>query len=466
MPHRHYPPAYLRYLKARLLWNLGRPGFWATAIFLSVVGLVTWQYWSNPDIFVYKQKNQVASQKPADSDLSAENRAIAADIDNLPVLFNDFDQATLSATANTPKENTQGKNSKDLLDDITNTQKSASDTKLNPGLGVNGDISPTVENPFVVQTQNLLRTGTVDSNNQFLGIKTLNAASEPTGGQQASSNLGIGFTNQTNKNQNSLSISPLQAALNQSTNQKLSSFNGTATQTNALGRVSDPGTTLMPPINSLSSQNSLPSTGFAGTGYTSTGSNLPQNPYSNLNNGQLLPSNGLTNGTGYTSTGTNLPQNPYNNLNSGQVVPNVSPLTPPVTSLAPSNIAPYSSQSPSQGVVTPTNPVGYGNYGMQQPTQLPQSYGNYGMQQPTQIPQSYGNYGMQQPTQIPQSYGNYGMQQPTQIPQSYGNYGMQQPTQLPQSYGNYGMQQPTQIPQSNYQYLRQLQQKYTGNGQR
>ncbi|MHC5722300.1 MAG: hypothetical protein ACYTX0_62380, partial [Nostoc sp.] len=91
-----------------------------------------------------------------------------------------------------------------------------------------------------------------------------------------------------------------------------------------------------------------------------------------------------------TSTGTNFPQNSYNNLNNGQVLPNVSPLTPPVTSLAPTNIAPYSSQSPSQGVVTPTNPVGYGNYGLQQPTQLPQSYGNYGLQQPTQLPQSYG----------------------------------------------------------------------------
>ncbi|MEH1926744.1 hypothetical protein [Nostoc sp.] len=421
MPNRHYPPAYLRYLKARLS-NLGRPAFWGTAIFLSVVGLVTWEYWSNPDIFVYKQKKQVTSQEPADSSLSAENRAIAADIDNLPVLFNDFEQTTLSATANTPKENTQGENSKDLLEDITNKQKSASDTKLNPGLGVNGDTSPAVENPFVVQTENLLRTGTVDNNNQLLGLKTLNAVSEPTGEQQTSSSLGIGFTNQTNKNQNSLSISPLQATLNQSTNQKLSSFNGTATQTNALGRVSDPGTTLMSPINSLPSQNSLPSTGLtAQTGYTSTGTNLPQNPYSNLNNGQLLPNNGLTTGTGYTSTGTNLPQNPYNNLNSGQVVPNVSTLTPPVTSLAPTNIAPYSSQSPSQGVVTPTNPVGYGNYGLQQPAQLPQSY---------------------------------------------GNYGLQQPAQLPQSYGNYGLQQPAQLPQSNSLYLRQLRQKYTGSGQR
>ncbi|WP_375466703.1 hypothetical protein, partial [uncultured Nostoc sp.] len=394
MPHRYYPPAYLRYLRARL-WNLGRPRFWGTAIFLSVVGLVAWEYRSNPDIFVYKQKNEVVSQKPTDSSLSEENRAIAADIDNLPVLFNDFQQGTLSVTANTPKENTNGKKSKDLLGDVINTQKSASDTKLNPGLGVNGGTSPAVENPFVVQTENLLRTGTVDTNNQFLGLKTSKAASEPTGGEQTSSSLdslGIGLTNQTNKNQNSLSITPLQAALNQSTNQKLSNLNGSAIQTNALGRVSDPGVTLMPPINSLPSQNSLPSTGLtAGTGYTSTGTNLPQNPYSNLNKGQVLPSNGLTTGTGYTSTGTNLPQNPYNNLNSGQVVPNVSPVTPPVTPLAPTNIAPYSSQSPSQGVVTPTNPVGYGNYGMQQPTQLPQSYGNYGMQQPTQLPQSYGN---------------------------------------------------------------------------
>ncbi|MBE8969500.1 hypothetical protein IQ277_25750 [Nostocales cyanobacterium LEGE 12452] len=438
MPHRHYPPAYLRYFKARL-WNLGRPGFWGTAIFLSVVGLATWEYWSNPGIFVYKQKKPVVLQKSADSSLSEENKAIAADIDNLPVLFNDFEQATLSLNANAPEEKTEAKKTKGSLDDVINKQKSANNTKLNPGLGVNGDTSPAVKNPFVQQTDNLLRTGTVDSNNPFLGLKTLNAASEPTGGDQTSSSLGVGFTNQTNKNQNSLSINPLQAALNQSTNQKLSSFNGTtATQTNALGQVAAPGTTLMPPINSLTSQNSLPSIGVTtGTGNTSTGTNLTQNPYSNLNNGQVVPNNGLT-------TGTNLPQNPYNtytNLNNGQVVPNV----------APSNTVPYSSQSPSQSVVTPTNPVGYGNYGLQQPTQPPQS--------------NYGNYGLQQPTQPPQStYGNYGLQQPTQLPQSnYGNYGLQQPTQLPQSnYGNNVLQQPTQ---SNSVYLRQLRDRYRNPGQ-
>ncbi|MEH2084492.1 MAG: hypothetical protein V7K89_32345 [Nostoc sp.] len=424
MPNRHYPPAYLRYLKARL-WNLGRPGFWGTAIFLSVVGLATWEYWSNPDIFVSKQKKPVVIEKSADSSLSEENKAIAADIDNLPVLFNDFDQATLSSTANGSEQKTEAKNSKGSLDDVSNKQKSANNTKLNPDLGVNGDTSPTFKNPFVVQTDNLLRTGTVNSSNQFLGLKTLNTASEPIGGDQTSSSLGIGFPNQTNNNQNSLSTNPLQTQLNQSTNQKLSSFNGTtAIQTNTSGQVSNPGTTLTPPINSLTSQNSLPSTGLTpGTGNTSTGTNLPQNSYNNLNNGQVVPNNGLTTGTNLPqnaynnlnngqvvpnnglTTGTNLPQNAYNNLNNGQVVPNV----------APSNIVPYSSQS--QSVVTPTNPVGYGNYGLQQPTQPPQSiYGNYGLQQPTQPSQSnYGNYGLQQPTLPSQTnYGNNVLQQPTQ----------------------------------------------------
>ncbi|MBD2531944.1 hypothetical protein H6G97_21085 [Nostoc flagelliforme FACHB-838] len=447
MPNRHYPPAYLRYLKARLS-NLGRPSFWVTAIFLSVVGLGTWEYWSNPNIFVSKQKTPATSQKPADSSLSEENKAIAADIDNLPVLFNDFEQASLSLTANTPQEKTDAKNSKGLLEDVIKKQNSASDTKLNPGLGVNSDTSPAMKNPFVVQTENLLRAGTVNSNNQFLGVKTLNAASEPTEGQQTSSSLSIGLTNQTNKNQNSLPVSPLQSALNQWTNQKLSSFNGTATRTNASSQVSEAGTTLMPPINSLPSQNSLPSTGLTtGAGYTSTGTNLPQNnPYTNLNGGQVIP--------GSVSTSTNLPQNPdntiYTNLNGGQVVPNVAPVTPPFTSTAPNNLVPYS--SPSQGVVNPTNPVGYGNYGLQQRTQQPQS--------------NYGNYGLQQRTQQPQSnYGNYGLQQPTQQPQSnYGNYGLQQQTQQPQSnYGNYILQQPTQ---SNSLYLRQIRDKYRSPGQK
>ncbi|RCJ23177.1 hypothetical protein A6S26_01060 [Nostoc sp. ATCC 43529] len=407
MPKRHYPPAYLRYLRARL-WNLGRPGFWVTAIFLSVVGLVTWEYWSNPDIFVYKQKKQVASQNSADSSLSTENKAIAADIDNLPVLFNDFDEATLSLTTNNSKENQDKKKSKGLLDELINKQKSLGDNKSKSGLGiVNPELPPPIKNPFIAQTENLLRTGIADSNSEFLGVSSSLSGASETENQQTSSGLGIGLTNQTNKNQNSVSISPLQAALNEPTNRNLSGVNGiNATQPNALGRVSDGGTTSILPLNSLPSQ---------------------------------IPTTGLNPGTGYSPTGTNLQANPYSNLNGVQ-----APVVPSVNS-----VAPYSSQSPNQTVVPPTNSTGYRNYGLQQPTQVPQS--------------TYGNYGLQQPTQVPKStYGNYGLQQP-----NYGNYGLQQPTQLPQStYGNYGSQQPTTRPNSTASYLLDILEKRRGQNQR
>ncbi|MBD2676647.1 MULTISPECIES: hypothetical protein [Nostoc] len=412
MPKRHYPPAYLRYLRARL-WNLGRPGFWVTAIFLSVVGLVTWEYWSNPDIFVYKQKKQVASQKPADSYLSEENKAIAADIDNLPALFNDFDEA-VPLTTNNPKENADKKNSKGLLDDLINKQKSLSDNKSKSGLGiVNPELPPPIKNPFVAQTENLLRAGIADSNSEFIGFNSSFSGASDTENEETSSGLGIGLTNQTNKNQNSVSISPLQAALNESTNQNLSGFNRiNANQPNTLGRVSNGGTTPILPLNGLSSQ---------------------------------IPTTGLNPGTGYIPTTTNLQANPYSTLNGIQ-----SPVTPSVNS-----VAPYSSQSPNQTVVPPTNSTGYRNYGLQPPTQVPQStYGNYGLQPPTQVPQStYGNYGLQQPTQVPQStYGNYGLQQPTQVPQS--------------TYGNYGSQQPVTRPNSTASYLLDILEKRRGQNQR
>ncbi|MFN6435504.1 MAG: hypothetical protein RMY35_001190 [Nostoc sp. DedSLP01] len=363
MPHRHYPPAYLRYLRARL-WKLGRPGFWVTAIFLSVVGLVTWEYWSNPDVFVYKQKKQVVSENPTDSSLSQENKAIAADIDNLPVLFNDFDQAALSLAANNPKEKTEGKKSKGLLDELINTQKSLNENKSKSGLGiVNPQPAPTFKNPFIVQTENLLRSGTVDNNSQFLGLKSSSTASQTEG--EKSSSLGIGLTNQTNSDPNSVSISPLQAAIDESTRQK-SSLNGiNANGRNASERVSDTGATSILPLNSLPSQ--IPTTGL--------------NP-------------------GYTSTITNFQPNPYT---SNQV-----PVVPSANSVVPNNIAPYSSY-PNQSVVTPTNPTGYTNYGLQQPNQVPQpNYGNYGLQQPNQVTQpNYGNYGSQQQTQPTQSTAAY-----------------------------------------------------------
>ncbi len=63
MPHRHYPPAYLRYLRAKL-WNLGRPGFWGNCNFFICSGASNLGTLSNADIFVYKQKNKVYFTNP------------------------------------------------------------------------------------------------------------------------------------------------------------------------------------------------------------------------------------------------------------------------------------------------------------------------------------------------------------------------------------------------------------------
>ncbi len=381
MPHRHYPPAYLRYVKARL-WNLGKPSFWGTAIFLSVVGLVIREYWSNPDVFTYKQKNQVTSIQPQDSSLTAEDKAIAADIDNLPTLYNDLEDINLPAITSTSQENSQAKKSKSLLQDVISKQQSSNSVKSNSGLGtVNNASAPKEQNPFVSQAENLLRLGTLENGSQFSGVKSLNTSSELTGTAETSSRLGIGLVTPTDKNENNnSSISPLQSPPNQSFNQSLSSFNGINST----------------PPTKTPSQTFVPTTGLnGGTGYIQP--TVPS-PYNNLNSGQALPSQTfspttkLNTGTGYIQpTVPNPTPNLYNNLNGNQILPNQTqpaseiPSVNPVTS---TNIAPYSIQTPNSNVVTPQTPVAPSNsdnFIWKQPTQLPQS----NLSVPRQIPGQY-----------------------------------------------------------------------------
>jgi hypothetical protein len=224
MSHRPYPPAYLRYLKARL-WNLGKPGVWGTALFLSVVGLVIRGYWFNPNVLT-SPKNAVAPLNTKSS-LSAEEKAIAADIDNLPVLLNDVEKTSLPISQSTPQEDSQIKNSKNLFEDAISQQPSSNNGKSNSGLGIVNDISPSPEkNLFVLQTENILRFGTVDSASQSLGVKSINPPSQATQTAETSSKLGVGLVNQTDKNQNMNSIKP--------PSQTQSNFNSpTSTQINS-----------------------------------------------------------------------------------------------------------------------------------------------------------------------------------------------------------------------------------------
>ncbi|OUL28611.1 hypothetical protein BV372_24765 [Nostoc sp. T09] len=369
MSNRDYPPAYLRYLKARLR-NLGRPSFWVTAIFLSVLGLGMWEYLSNPDMFTQKQNQEVAAPKVAESSLSTEDRAAVADIDNLPVLIKDFEQANLAATLSIPEENSKAKNSQSLFDDVINQQPAATNiAKSNPSLGIiNGIPTPKQNNPFVVQADNLLRSGY--SNSPLLGAKSLTTSPEEIGSATKSFNQEMGLANQNNKSQNSVVNSSLQGAINQSQNQNLSSLNSlTASPTNIMGTNSYSGVTST--SQNLFGFNSQTSSLTSSTGATST-------PPSNGLPSQTLPANtSLNTGAGYAQPATtNFTQNPYTNFNNSQLLPNgvqATSVTPSVTSAATTNISPYSTPTQIQGVVNPSTPTVYGNYGVQQPTQLPQS---------------------------------------------------------------------------------------------
>jgi hypothetical protein len=370
-PHR-YPPAYLRYLRARL-WNLGRPAFWGTAIFLSVLGLGIREYWANPDFLTFLQNNkQPAAQKSADSSLSDEDRAIAADIDNLPVLINDAKQSNLLIVPSTRKEKSQDNKSKSLLDDlISKQQEAAKNAKSNPVGIVDNVPASKVTNPFVAQAESLLQAGTANSGSQLFGIKSSNTSSVQPGIAGSSSNLGIGSPNQINNNQNPTPISALQTAINEST-QKPSTLNNTnSDQTSTIGR-SLPSNDLPNQDFSANTQlNTNPNAPISTTGYTEPiVTNQPQNNYTNSS--QL--------GTNYTQPiVTNQLPNYYGNFNNIQPLPSVVTPTSTVsqeTYAAPNNIAPYSPQAPNQGTVQPSNQVGYGNGNLNPSlpqTQSPQS---------------------------------------------------------------------------------------------
>jgi hypothetical protein len=340
MSRRHHPPAQLRYLKARL-WNLARPGFWGTAIFLSVVGLVIKEYWTHPEFFTQWQRNQAANQS-TNSYISQEDRSIAADIDNLPVLYNtDSDQKTSLATTPDPKQETQAKNSKGLLEALNSKNpKSASDAQTQASVKENDSVpAQKLENPFVAQAENLLQLPKIQTGSTHQ-VNTLT----PSFNQQNPFDLATQLAEKTRPNQNLTSQSALQTAIDQSKSQNQPNLNSTtSTQINPfkpsqLSPDNAGAQNLVPSTgssrnttNPLTTGTNTPQSGqIAGTNYTQSGfQNIPQNrisgtsyPQQGLNN--LFPQNptsipgytqpGVTNFPQNTISGTSYPQQGLNNL--------------------------------------------------------------------------------------------------------------------------------------------------------
>ncbi|WP_224085499.1 hypothetical protein [Nostoc sp. MS1] len=380
MSNRRYPSPYWRYLRARLS-NLGKPSFWGTAIFLSVVGLVVHQYWTNPQV----ANNSNIVNNTDDSELSEEDKAIAADIDNLPSLLADTEPLILPANTSQSKKN---KNQTPLTNP-TNKPSSGDQPKLNSDSGIANFQQPTSveKNVFVSEAENLLRFGATN-NDQLLGYKPGNGYPSTTGVTANSSQLNPGLANQINTSQNVNSSNQQPTGLTSSTNQVPSLSNSNPTITNSTNITTYGGVTQSLPTSTQPPQ-TTPNTGLnPGLGYTqpsytnnfnnvqtvpinttvSPVTNYTQpNSYNNLNNNQVItPNTRINPGVGYVQP---IIPNPPSNLNYLQNSPNQTQSTSTVITGTSSIIGPYTVRSRANNT-TNTTPVVPNNYGY---SQIPQA---------------------------------------------------------------------------------------------
>ncbi|MEC4818086.1 MAG: hypothetical protein SAK29_33170 [Scytonema sp. PMC 1069.18] len=465
MSRRRYPPAYLRYLKARL-WNLARPGFWGTALFLSVVGLVIKEYWARPDFLTQHDKSEITSKKtnqPINSSLTPEDKAIAADIDNLPLLFPESESESVPLANSSPNQNDQSKKETGLLEELVNKNDAAKNGTQIKSDVTNSSTTQKLENPFLEQADKLLQLNS-QSGSQFLGNNTPTPRFSQQGVAQTSLNFGTESSSGLNSAQNALLESPLQTALDRSVGRNQSIFTSNAsTQTDSI-RTSlnnESAQTLTPTSTEISTGASTPLS--TGTGYAqpSAINLLPQNSistsgYTQPGQTNLFPSQYPNFGTGYTQTGqintqlqtpisgtnyvqpgqTNLLQNPVSNTQPGQIN-QLSPNSTPTTG--------YVQPTPLQ-----TNPLQNTN---------PNSDRRFGFglfrnrDRNTQVSPN-----VSQPAPIVSPSTAAPLTNPSPYYAPIPNPGAVNYTTpvAPTTYGNSSIQQPTQPPQYNYSSTPQI----------
>lgn len=248
MSNRRLSSPYFRYLKARL-WNLARPGFWGTAIFLSVIGLTIREFWMRPDMFTSRQSKPAATQADANSTLSAEDRAIVADIDNLSVLQHDSKQVAQPPLDTAEPISQPRTGSQNPLQQAVKNQNTSNDTKLSSNSSAP---TPSVKyvNPFLTQAENLLQFGNPlrNGNDGFVGLNTANSSNQSNQPNQLT--IGLDQTKNGNSTQRPVAANSLEAALSSL------SLNPSPSQTQA-GQVVNRNQSIIQPNNLLPSSNNI-----------------------------------------------------------------------------------------------------------------------------------------------------------------------------------------------------------------
>jgi hypothetical protein len=459
MSRSRYGSHRLRYLKARLS-ILARPSFLMALVFLSAVGLVIKEYWTNPDFLKFAQNQQVFPLTPTSSSnqslISEEDKAIAADIDNLSVLDYDKQKTQIPATTDIDDRNQVKKQNEAQLSKILDLAKKntvANEIKPNTQTQISNTSSTSQQNPFLAQAKNLLKFNI--GNNEDSRVNNLAPFSSGLQTPQTSFNLGIQNSNSANQNQNTTPENALKAAVNKSNNQTQENLTATtSTNNNIFGQ------------SAQTSSNSILPTTTANSGLRQNGINplvdttlfnqplnsQQQNPSNNFNNTQLPTNN-------YNQPGiNNQAPNPYNNFSNTQL-PTNNYNQPGINNQVPN---PYNNFSNTQLPTNNYNQPGINN-------QVPNPYNNFNNQPSndrSQNPDSNFNndrimgsrYDMSTQTRINNIYNKLNNSNNPAVftPNNYAapnnniNTGVQ--PNIQQFNPTYSPQNPLQVPNNGYGY--------------
>jgi hypothetical protein len=169
-------PASLRYMKARLR-PFSRPAFWGSLCLICVWGFAIYQYFQHPE-WLSPSSADVKNTTPTFSQLSSEDLAVGADLDNVDLLLKELEQQEtipLTSSNKISKKNPLPTNNQDTAFSRFKEQQKA---KLNR--------SPAGLSPSSVYSNNLPSNNL--SSNRLLNPSSFNSISSLTNFQSSGKN--------------------------------------------------------------------------------------------------------------------------------------------------------------------------------------------------------------------------------------------------------------------------------------
>ncbi|MGE5657844.1 MAG: hypothetical protein ACM37W_14660 [Actinomycetota bacterium] len=250
------PPS-LRYLKARLR-PLAQPLLWGPVLVVALGMLALWELSVNPEWLNTEDEVVTASSNPSgNGEISAEDSAIAADIDTSSVLVEELNRSAASSLLNTPNLSNRG-----FFDDLRAHRLEAAQGKppaptSSLAEALNGQPSP---NSLLAEglTNNSLLKPDPTGSELLSTSKPATEESQPTT-EASTLSAAIAEPNPTNFTDNLLLPSPLKAAMekyleaNSPSGDKLKQPEAKASQTTNLPVVPQTATPLSLPFNATPS---------------------------------------------------------------------------------------------------------------------------------------------------------------------------------------------------------------------